>query len=95
MPWVKGQSGNPKGRQRKEMLTPALRALIQHHKQPDDTTGKAALAQAAFDAALSGDVAALKFVWDRIDGPLAQDVALSGRLEVALSWPEGGDDADA
>lgn len=70
--WKKGQSGNPSGRPKKgKSLTDILE---KHGKKRDVTDGeklisrKEALAKKLWSLALIGDVPAIKYIFDRIDG---------------------------
>lgn len=77
MPWVKGQSGNPKGGPRKdETLTGALRSVADRD----------ALAQKLLEMALGGNVAALKYVYDRVDGMPSQHIEMSNEKDA--EWLE-------
>ncbi len=62
-PWKPGQSGNPGGRPKKDReLTAALEA----------TVSKKILAKTLWDLAKAGDMAAIKYIYDRIEGSPTQ-----------------------
>jgi hypothetical protein len=69
MPYAKGQSGNPHGRPKKgKGLTDLLEKTLAK-KRLDGKTGKAALADALIALAIDEkDIAAIKYVYDRVDG---------------------------
>jgi hypothetical protein len=70
--FVKGQSGNPGGRPKKDIsLTNILKR--QAEKKDVEYNGqkikrKDAIAQKIWQLALSGDLTAMKYIFDRIDG---------------------------
>ena len=76
MAFVKGQSGNPGGRPKKgETLTDILRGYL-NEPDPDAPpyTRKQMLAQALYSRAIDGDVMAIKYTYDRIDGKPVETV---------------------
>lgn len=76
MAFVKGQSGNPGGRPKKgETLTDILRGYL-NEPDPDSPpyTRKQMLAQALYSRAIEGDVVAIKYTYDRIDGKPVETV---------------------
>lgn len=83
MPWVKGQSGNPKGNVGKHSIRGALRKLAAK-KRPDGTTNADEVARLGMNHALGGDLEAIKWVTDQTDGKLPQLVEQSGGLEVVV-----------
>jgi hypothetical protein len=73
--FVKGQSGNPNGRNKNDKIF--RDALLVALKRTDgDATKIARLANAIVDKACEGDVPAAREVMDRVDGKVVQ--ALSG-----------------
>lgn len=94
MPFAKGQSGNPRGRPKKgEALTDILRTLA--HEPPTQRskyTRKEAVARKLWQMAIGGDIAAIKYLYDRIDGKPTEQVELTGQeggpLQVQFVAPE-------
>ena len=83
MPFVKGQSGNPKGAPKKEAsIRGCLRASMSEtitvpgkDGKPDTVLTKGAfLSSKLFQLAASGDLQAIKLCLDNIDGPPVQTV---------------------
>lgn len=80
--WKPGQSGNPAGRPKKgETLTDTLRGLVD----------RKALGEKLVALALEGNVAALKYVYDRVDGMPRQHIEMSNEKdEEWLEYLRGG-----
>lgn len=74
MPWQPGQSGNPNGRPKKgQSLTEALEGALTQAKRRK-------LARKVVELALEGNLQAIAFVFDRIDGKVPQRVDVTARL---------------
>jgi len=96
--WKPGQSGNPAGRPKKEKaLTELLRKEGSKRDQTyiDPKTGeekvisrKRKLAQKIWELALSGDLAAIKYIFDRIDGSPRQSVSLEQEGRVVIEFDD-------
>jgi len=69
-----GVSGNPGGR-KKLKLTAALESTV----NPDE------LARKLYELALSGDMQAIKYIYDRIDGTPTQRVDIDQDVAVAIA----------
>jgi hypothetical protein len=88
--WQKGQSGNPQGRKRNTpALAEELRKQLGHRRAgPGTPTTKSLLVTAAIDAALAGDAACLRLIFERVDGPLiAEMLPPSLVVNVGIQWP--------
>ena len=79
-PFKKGQSGNPHGRPKKEYC---LTDILKDQGNVEDVSTeegkisrKQAIAQKLWSMAMDGDVQALKYVYDRIDGKPKESVNL-------------------
>ena len=75
--WKPGQSGNPKGRPPKgDTMTEALMGKVD----------KDAVAAKLYEMAMDGDIAALKYIYDRVDGKPRESVDLnhSGGVSVTI-----------
>ena len=85
--WKPGQSGNPKGAPKKDnTLTGALREMAD----------KQALGEKLIALAMEGNVAALKYVYDRVDGMPRQHIEMSNEKdEEWLEYLRGGPEPEA
>lgn len=79
-PFPPGVSGNPAGRPKTKPFKEALDRVIAKASSDNDDQALDAIAQALYDKAKSGDVAALKEFADRMDGKPVQ----------AIAGPDGG-----
>lgn len=68
-----GQSGNPKGRPRKRPLSDLLAEKLEQDSG-DGTTWDERLTMALLTTAISGDVAAIKEVFNRVEGKVPDQV---------------------
>ncbi len=79
--WKKGESGNPKGRPKKQdSLTSLLKEEIKKICPADreKRTWKELIIRATLQLAMKGNAAALREVWDRLDGKILQ----TGKLQL-------------
>ncbi|GHU72439.1 hypothetical protein FACS189450_10230 [Spirochaetia bacterium] len=95
MSYKPGQCGNPNGRPRKgKTLTEALEKYA--NKRVGGVSNRDALAKTLFDLALvNKDVAAIKYVYDRIDGRPRETIAadVKGNI-ISIGLPPGLEDID-
>jgi len=74
--WKPGQSGNPNGRPKKEnCLTDILKSKV----DAED------LAERLINAANNGDMTAMKYIYDRIDGRPRESVDIDSRSDVNMN----------
>lgn len=67
--WVKGESGNPNGRPKKEFsLTEGLREYISETDLEKKRERKDILIEKTYQMALRGDLGAIKEIWNRLEG---------------------------
>jgi len=98
--WKPGQSGNPNGRpKRGESLSEILRMLgeerdVRIKGVPGEITKKEAVGRRLYDLALRGNVAALKYLMDRLEGRVPFSVDLSGGLDIVVKAPKKEDFTD-
>jgi hypothetical protein len=79
MAFVKGQSGNPLGRQAEKPWRDAIMIAIKRRAEGKDSPqALTRLAEAVVAAGLAGDMTAIKEIGDRLDGKPAQSVSVSG-----------------
>lgn len=72
MTWVKGQSGNPKGKVRHSVREELRRQASK--KRADGSTNVQAVARTAWTLAANGSLGAIQFVTEQLDGKLPQEV---------------------
>ena len=80
--WEKGESGNLRGRPRKgNTLADAMRKLLaeEHPDGGKNLTAKELLISLTFRRAMEGNMAALKLIWNYVDGmpPSRDELAIS------------------
>ena len=85
-PFQPGQSGNPGGRPKGESFQAVLRELLdrEHRRAP---TWRAAVAAKAVELAAKGDLDAIRWIADRTDGRVREELRLAAgdepfRIEV-------------
>jgi len=95
MPFEPGKSGNPNGRPKKsEAMTDILRGELDTLDLTDDEgnelPAKQAIARKLISLAMGGDIPAMKYVYDRIDGRPKESIDLehSGELTVVFEDAE-------
>jgi hypothetical protein len=78
MPFAKGQSGNPSGRPRKgKSLTEALEKAMKKKREDGKKTGEA-LTDVLIDLAIKEkNIAAIKYIMDRVDGKPTESIELT------------------
>ncbi|MDR0474926.1 MAG: DUF5681 domain-containing protein [Treponema sp.] len=79
MPFKQGKSGNPKGRPKKgETLTDLLREKIETPKTPrEKLTRKEKITEKLIALAEAGDLSAIKYMFDRLDGRPIESIELT------------------
>jgi hypothetical protein len=97
--FVKGQSGNPRGRPRNQPeIAPALRTLLREKDPVTGATNALAIADALFKKARAGDIEAIKVVLDRIDGKLSSVTEITGgqdAIRIEVAFVDGSTESDA
>ena len=75
--WQPGQSGNPAGRPRKGLaLTDVLREHMELSDEGDTVPRKQRLAEKLYELAMAGNVSAVEYIVNRLDGKPTQAIAL-------------------
>jgi len=105
MKWQPGQSGNPNGRPRKtQSLTHALTEYGKRSVDASDgqkTTLQELLVKTLWNLALGGDMTAIKYIFDRIDGKPIETMILpgmqqaSGKIKIVWVSGEGEEEKEA
>jgi hypothetical protein len=91
MPFTKGSPNiNRNGRPRKgQTVTDAINSVIGEkvvNFKGHLISGKEAVARKLLELAISGDVPAIKYLMDRIDGPPRQEISISGDLGTPVEF---------
>ncbi|MDR0474030.1 MAG: DUF5681 domain-containing protein [Treponema sp.] len=86
MPFKSGKSGNPKGRPKKgETITDLLREKVDGKASGAKVSRKERIIEKLIGLAESGDLAAMKYIFDRLDGRPAETMKFDhGGIEVRL-----------
>ena len=77
----KGVCGNPGGRPKSD-LTKLLSQFVQAKPEGGKEAWKALIIKRVVALAVQGDMEAVKFIWDRLEGKPALSVAISGSVGV-------------
>lgn len=86
--WKPGQSGNPNGRPPKsKALTDTLREVAD--MEIDGVSKKRILADKVWELAIAGDIQAIKYIYDRIDGTPTNKHEIGGDFEVHFDVVDG------
>jgi len=90
MPFVKGMSGNPNGRPKKGLsFTDIIRHQADFINKRTGEKNKDAIVKKLWELADDGDMTALKYLMDRVDGTPRQSMDLGvvdGPLGIAISF---------
>lgn len=79
MKFEKGKSGNPKGRKPLgKTLTEVLRRYGKTAPEGSDMTRNELLANELWQLALAGDITAIKYIYDRVDGKPQESIKHRG-----------------
>jgi hypothetical protein len=97
MKFEKGKSGNPKGRKPLgKTLTEVLRRYGEAAPEGSDMARKELLARELWAIALAGDISAIKYIYDRVDGKPTESVEHSGpggdSIKAVITWKSPGED---
>ncbi len=89
MTFIKGQSGNPRGRPVKANAFAEVLRLLLDEERAGKTT-REQIARVVIDKAISGDMDAIKWIVDRTDGKVTD--TLSALIDSGVSAPLISDD---
>jgi hypothetical protein len=92
-PWPKGTSGNEGGRP-KSQLNSLLAAHLAGKDKGDTRTREQHLVEAIVNLAMGGDLDAITFIWDRLEGKPVQTIEASGAALPVVFIPSFGDAGD-
>lgn len=82
-----GQSGNPKGRPKKDTsLTELMKEFLTHIPEGQEKTYKELFIQKCLQMAMKGDMQAIKLLWNYIDGMPQQDFTGNIDANITFGW---------
>lgn len=84
--WIKGQSGNPNGRPKKEIsITEILRNYLENVPAGEEKTYKELFVRKLVDLSIRGDIAAMKLIFSYLEGiPKSIDNSLQKNIDFHL-----------
>lgn len=83
MTFVKGKSGNPKGAPiKEESLTGLMQQFLKQIPKGEKTTYKELFIKKCFSIAMKGDMAAMRLIWNYLEGMPPQDIKTTGELKI-------------
>lgn len=81
--WKKGKSGNNDGRPLKEeSLTYLMKTFLQNIPEGQKETYKEIFIKKTYKMAINGDIAAIKLIWNYVDGMPKEAVEHSGEIKI-------------
>ena len=85
-----GKSGNPNGRPKKDCsLTELMREHLYNIPEGEKKTNRQSFIEKTYTMAMKGDIAALKLIWQYIDGMPKQSIDHTSAGEpIAFTWKE-------
>jgi hypothetical protein len=90
--WKPGQSGNPKGAPKKdESLTGLLRTFLNGIDPGTGAPRKQLFIEQAIVNAMKGDSTITKYLWDRLDGQMKQEILMQTMTISILPPKEPGE----
>lgn len=91
MVWAKGQSGNIHGRPRRgQSFADALRAALREKDEETKQTALRRVADAAVQKAIDGDMTAVEFIANRLDGKVPDQLATQGEMLIRVVYDDDG-----
>ena len=89
MTFKQGQSGNPRGRpKRGQSFADALRSALKERDPQTKQTALTRVADAAVRKALAGDMGAIAFIAERLDGKVPDEIETSGGLQIVVTYAD-------
>ena len=81
MPWVKGQTGNPKGApKRSQQFAPVIRRALREKDPETGKTKRELVALKLVELGCTGHIEAVRILLERMDGKVVEQLNVSGTL---------------